>query len=386
MKDIQNVLLTLLKEFDEICKKNNIEYMLGGRTALSAYECGGFSDNAHDLFVLVRSKDAKRLKKAVLAQITEDRFLESMESNHSFPGIHMFYGSKRTLDLDTSSWGNYTNHGIHLTIEFLRPKNKFGKLRQLIEYAWEMSIMTSYSFHRFSAPFIYRFILAKGDPSKGEVVHIYGKRSPVTISSGKALASGSVDFEGFEVPIANDTAGFLSRLFKSGSEGVLDIMGKYDTESRLIDAGITYEEFRWQASKDNVDIDHIWNLRSTFIRKYRRVALINLKIRKAWNHMFLCGDRYALWNIYAPQKDELIRLFSECRYEELKSRFALYRELADKYLKSNLGLCFDKEIFDIFCETLKMNGEGAYVEKLKNCVPSRHLKPIELIDYKGNRV
>lgn len=73
VKDVQDVLLEMLKDIDIICKKNNIPYFLNGGSALGAYRHKGFipwDDDAdismlkedYDRFIKVLEKDLDKSK------------------------------------------------------------------------------------------------------------------------------------------------------------------------------------------------------------------------------------------------------------------------------------------------------------------------------------
>ena len=63
-----------------------------------------------------------------------------------------------------------------------------------------------------------------------------------------------------------------------------------------------------------------------------------------------------------------------------------YRSALWTFYKKGLGLCFDKEIFELTMEILRMEGSYSYVQKLREMVPAQHWEPMKVTDYKGQLV
>ena len=87
-----------------------------------------------------------------------------------------------------------------------------------------------------------------------------------------------------------------------------------------------------------------------------------------------------------PMKKLLRKLYEEQRYEELNELLKPYRSVLWDCYKKGLGLCFDKEIFDMTMHILKLEGSYTYVKKLQNMVPKNHWEPMTVTDYKGELV
>lgn len=60
LKDLQNVLLSILRDIDMFCRENNIRYYLGGGTALGAVRHHGFIPWDDDVDINIPRKDYKR--------------------------------------------------------------------------------------------------------------------------------------------------------------------------------------------------------------------------------------------------------------------------------------------------------------------------------------
>ena len=65
LRGMQFIALEILKEFDRICRKNNIEYWLDGGTLLEAVRHKGFIPWDDDVDVCVKNDDMEKLKKCL---------------------------------------------------------------------------------------------------------------------------------------------------------------------------------------------------------------------------------------------------------------------------------------------------------------------------------
>ena len=87
MNKKQKVILSLLQEIDEICRRNKIEYYLSPRLTLCAVEGHPFPQNPMFGVVLMKTADMERFRLAVDEDPREKRALESMKSHKWFSGF-----------------------------------------------------------------------------------------------------------------------------------------------------------------------------------------------------------------------------------------------------------------------------------------------------------
>ena len=91
MNKKQKVILSLLQEIDEICRRNKIEYYLSPRLTLCAVEGHPFPQNPMFGVVLMKTADMERFRLAVDEDPREKRALESMKSHKWFSGFYLRY-------------------------------------------------------------------------------------------------------------------------------------------------------------------------------------------------------------------------------------------------------------------------------------------------------
>ena len=120
MNKKQKVILSLLQEIDEICRRNKIEYYLSPRLTLCAVEGHPFPQNPMFGVVLMKTADMERFRLAVDEDPREKRALESMKSHRWFSGFYLRYTNTDTLCLNLDNTRDYAFPGIGVSIFPLR--------------------------------------------------------------------------------------------------------------------------------------------------------------------------------------------------------------------------------------------------------------------------
>ncbi len=82
LKELQSVLFELLQEFDRICKKNNIPYVVFCGTALGAVRHKGFIPWDDDLDVSMLRSDYERFLQIAATELNEKYYLQAEFSDH----------------------------------------------------------------------------------------------------------------------------------------------------------------------------------------------------------------------------------------------------------------------------------------------------------------
>ena len=117
-----------------------------------------------------------------------------------------------------------------------------------------------------------------------------------------------------------------------------------------------------------------------------KVSYYNNKINAYYAVVDRTQRRYAMHQMYMPMKEHLLELHRTQQWEELNELLKPYRSALWACYKKGLGLCFDKDIFEMTMEILLREGSKTYVRKLRAMVPESHWEPMVITDYKGEPI
>ena len=152
MNKKQKVILSLLQEIDEICRRNKIEYYLSPRLTLCAVEGHPFPQNPMFGVVLMKTVDMERFRLAVDEDPREKRALESMKSHKWFSGFYLRYTNTDTLCLNLDNTRDYAFPGIGVNIFPLRTPAASVKAERRLsrdENAWTELCHINYADRNF---------------------------------------------------------------------------------------------------------------------------------------------------------------------------------------------------------------------------------------------
>lgn len=133
LRQQQEVLLSLLQEFDRICKKHHIPYQLFAGTALGALRHGGFIPWDDDLDVIMLRPDYERFMALAPAELDETHYCLQQEHSPHWP---LFFSKLRKNG--TTCYERYipkdplTHHGVYMDIfpcDNLSDRRLFGKFQ-----------------------------------------------------------------------------------------------------------------------------------------------------------------------------------------------------------------------------------------------------------------
>ncbi len=112
LKELQNILLDILIEFNRICKKYNIKYSLAFGTLLGAVRHKGFIPWDDDVDVMMDRKNFDRFCKICPQEISKEFFFQSRKTEEKYP-YNLCRIRKNNTAMIYRAW---RDSGIHLGI------------------------------------------------------------------------------------------------------------------------------------------------------------------------------------------------------------------------------------------------------------------------------
>lgn len=115
MNDLQKVQLEILKEFDRVCKKNNLKYFLTGGNLIGAVRHKGFIPWDDDIDIEMPRPDYDKLIK-LKDEFTHPYFLQTYQTDPNFPYNFMKIRNSNTTYIENYFCHHKINHGVWIDI------------------------------------------------------------------------------------------------------------------------------------------------------------------------------------------------------------------------------------------------------------------------------
>ena len=131
MNEVQKKIFALLKEIDETCKANGIDYYLCSDTALFAYQSAALHAAAYSAEIALATEDVSQFLKVMDKK--ENRIVESWKNNENYPDFSLRYVDKDSLcySLDGGQANKY--NGIFIQITLIRKRPLIRRKNFIIE-------------------------------------------------------------------------------------------------------------------------------------------------------------------------------------------------------------------------------------------------------------
>lgn len=137
-KELWAVQLDLLKEFDRVCKKHNLKYILEGGTLLGAIRHKGFIPWDDDIDISMLRDDYERLLEVAPLEFKEPYFLSNYHTEPYFSDyVYKFRRRDTTILMTSDLSSKKSNYGIFVDIFVYDslPSDDMGRLQEILWYS-----------------------------------------------------------------------------------------------------------------------------------------------------------------------------------------------------------------------------------------------------------
>lgn len=430
---VQEKFLELLLEIDAICRKENIQYSLFGKTVWQVYREHTLSPKAFDVHVAMRPKACRIFMEAVKREGRGDRFLDSLENNPDYPSLEVRYGNRNTLDFPLDNRIGISSYGLHIKIVILRVHSKrklYSAVRKVLESGWEVchsfaprplearnAFLVKLLCALFGKARVARFIFNYSMP-KASTVTLSPMDEPqaanLPASDDKNAVSGKpqtkpkrrrsklkyytknflgryinyperwfsqtkeIELEGHLFPIPSSTKAYLDGSHKNWL--TTEPFKDPNPAKRIIDPEMPFSDYLEMIQR-NGQLDAWRKLKRHLTRKSAPVTAMNKKILAYWGKLVSTCMRYSLWTTYMPQKEALLTMHAERRKGDLREAMAPYISALDESYKTQQVVCFDKELYELAEKLLSKKGYSKKrLKEMRKRIPESHWKDICLPD------
>lgn len=403
LTSVQEKRLQLLIELKKLCDENGVRYYLFGKALLQSARGGEYIDENGDIAVAMDSENCKKFIDVFKNKNIKDRYIDTMAEN---PAMHRFclrYGDLSTLDFAVSQCGN-ERCGIYITVEILRSpaKNKFRNLiDQMLEAGWESrntmkwtsakrkisrwtvcTLCTVLGEKRTGKLLFNRFL--KG-PSKKSNENYYlkpfwGKRTYYPVFWFNYVRN--IEFEGNSFTTMKPYSLYLKKIWGVKWKTRTFPLTKFNPFTRVVDADVDSREYLDFLKQEGVNAKKIWKHKQKTNLKYAPVSGLGKKTGYYWDLMEACGHRFRLAEKYIPRKLYILEMFRSNNINGIMRELKDYYDTAVLYSKKGIGLCFDKQVFEILEYCLEVKGKRKQAKTLRKLVPACDWEPINLFEEK----
>lgn len=384
MNKEQQVLLSLLKEIDEICKKNEIEYYLAPRLALHAFYEEKLPENPLAGGVLMKLSDMDKFRCAFYKEKAQRRALESMYDNERFPGFFLRYESKDSLCFRMNEGRNYEYPGIGIDIYPLRGKINSRKERfwnQKLEIGWKQFAddrSQEYTWKEKICKIFVGILMLGGRARLGR--HLYtrfcnsqneenAKRYIIRLKNNDSVLyypakifekTRLVKLEGYSFPVPANIKKYLIIWFGKGYKKKL--LEVYSPSLTVItSAYIGCEDFMKNYSQQ---IKMLSKRRRDQYKRDEKGRKCREYLDWSWQYVKLKGEGTNLGSTYLRKKEFLLNLLQDRDYPTLIKEMKSYDKMMKRYMQNGEVFAPDEEIFQIYLKVLEITGRAGMQDQI----------------------
>ena len=390
--------LELLRELDEFCKQNNINYILSNETLLYGYKLNTFSGKLIPSTVMMLPEDAYKFIKTFNKSRVGNRSLDYILNNPDYSDYSICYCDNNTFVLN---WLNskVKNKCMHIKIEILKRKptssfqyNLLKFMKKIKKIHDKSKTKNKRSFKKYIACFLFDlfgkerfsrvmfnlYIKASKKNSNNKYYitkKIKNKNKNIYFDNSYFNNLTKINVCGYEFNAPSNIKDFLFNIFGKQLYNDLRILNTNLDLMKIYECDMSYDEF-----KNNVDTSFI--KKEDFDQYKKGQALdsrrkkLNKEVVKYWNIIKRGGDRFKLYIQYKPLKKQIMDLYGKGDFENLKIILSDYDKKVRINMRNNMGICFDYDIFKVYCDLLIYNGENVFEKRLNKCIPKEHKEKI----------
>lgn len=384
--------LKLLTEIHDLCCDNDIQYSLSRDTALYAYQFGCFRSEFNRPTIFMTAENAKKFIEVFDNSDIGNRKLRFRAYGKNNIGANFEYCDTNTsrISFSTREWGNASvyieipeKHAVGVSSKWIALK----KLVALAEYrannnnkakhrvmkiasSAAKQILGSKSFdRRLCMECIDNTIKNKLEETSGYYSIFHGRHFEETYLPDEWFEEYStVELYGQQFNVIKDIEDYVEDMYGMYVYDDLKVRPVKTNAYKLLDLTLPIERLV-KTVIDPVYEGDAWDgyLDS---KKYTKLSKNSYKaFIDNWNTILRTESRFMLAKKYSGSKAKVIEAYEAKDFDQLGSLLEDYDKEAVWFEKRGLGLCFDPEIFEIYCEWLINNGRSDFAGSLKSLIP-----------------
>lgn len=376
MKREQQEVLSLLKEIDNLCKKNKIPYYLSPQLTLCGVTGQPFPQSPLCGIVLMKTEDMERFRLAAEENCPDGRAVESMKNNKHFPGFYLRYVNKNTLCYRLDEGSNFLYPGIGIDIIPLRGKISSRKKHlwnRVLEVGWQKScyyysekpgivpmlckvpvrLMSLGGRGRLGRSLYEKFLKGQAAGNCPEYVVRMDRINTFYYPAEIFKKTSVMELCGEKFLVPDGKIWYLQKTYGGNYEEAIAEEPKPDW-AVMASAVVGYEEYM----AENRSLKKLIKARR---RQYLWDSIGRRRQRYykwCWNYAKLCAAHRDTDKFYEEKKDYIINLYKSGDFMRLESIFRPYTKMMLRCLNENEVYASDDEVMEIYLDVLEKTGNS----------------------------
>lgn len=389
--------LKLLSEVNDICRKAGIEYSLSGNTLMYAKNFGIFKSEILTPSIMMNSNNAEKFIDYMENNRIQDREIVYQCNDDSHYSYSIFY-----CDTDSTNYNLVSDNMnyMHVTIVILKRradnviKQYYTRLLEIADYldntsadrlefkgkvarACSKAVIATNGGKDFRNKLFFREM----NNGKNENQDYFITSNHIKQVAKYYMPANIMDsFETvklygreFRSVTAYDT--YVTCCYGKYAEDDLALRPDSHDINSIIDPEMSNSEMQSIMDR-SLHEDPSWISFSKSFGYAKESKMGSKAYKKSWRFIERTEARIKLWKEYEPQKDIILKMDNDHNIDGLRTLLYDYDVEARRFYKYKMGMCFDKEIMEVYLKLLKDGGEGDLAEKMREMIPPEHLEKL----------
>lgn len=386
----QQMVLSLLKEVDEICRKHEIKYYLSPELTLCGAVGHPFPKDPMAGKIWMKISDMEKFRQVMEAEPIPERVVESMRNNGRFPEFYLHYVNTKTLCYRLGYGDDFKHPGFCVQIYPLRAKHKNWKKQRMVlflEKGWRelgYQYKKETSKKRFLSGCAVRLLSIFGKKQSGKMLYEQlCKKLDVKDTTGYTLTrerkkmvfpaeifenTQEMVIEGNSFMVPGDVDAYLQKRYGNSYETKEPEV--YTASANImLSTLVSYEEY----FRETGSCKKLLRARKKMYKMDASVRKISEYWKWCWKYVNLCASARRVDAAYR-EKAESIRNLMECRnYARLEQEFRNYGDKIKQFLKMDLIGVEEGEILEMYLEYLEKTGQKEQKARIERCLTKREV-------------
>ena len=385
VNDIQSVQLKLLAEIDEICKANNIEYVLSGYVDYTERKYVGLSNAYQPFSIMMKPEEALKFENALKKNLAKNRRFTSSRDDINLLLHGYRYESTDTVYFTIYDYYNNNFTGMYIQIFILESDsnnpvvNKTHNIaNRIIRISQRNLLHHQPKRGRFKTRFISWLFSVPGNKlltkmlfdskikhslsSRSSKYHLTYIRINKKINrksfSKKVLDSIKyVEIANKGYPVCQDTDNQLEHFSHLGL-----INNLFDMESRMIiEKDLSIDEFNRYYKFDDISDEIYDEYYSSYICNIK-LAQVNKDCKLPWQLLCHKHDLVEMYKYYHQENGTILQMIKQNKQSDLAEEFDMFYKVDRGYDNYDFNIEYKQEFDELYCK---------YANKFPEDVPKK---------------